>query len=350
MAERLSAIPAQAGSGGVAAPDPAADGRAPGGYAGGELLAEVTRSGFVESYHRGSVVVLSATGEAVAAAGDVTGPIYPRSSNKPMQATGMLKAGLALAEPAQLALVSASHHGEPMHVDLARTMLRGGGLPEQALACPPDLPLAEAARRDVILGGGGPSRIYMNCSGKHTGMLLTCLAAGWPIEGYHRPDHPLQRHLRSVVEEMSGEPAAAVGVDGCGAPVLAISLYALATAYLRLVQGQPGTAGRTVADAMRAYPELVSGTGADDARLMRGVPGLLAKGGAEGVLAVAVPGAGAVAIKIDDGSRRARFPVVASALRRLGVDAPILDELAGDAEGVIQRGRGEPVGVVRAIW
>jgi L-asparaginase II len=320
------------------------------GYAGGELLAEVTRSGFVEGYHRGSVIVLSATGEAVAAAGDVTGPIYPRSSNKPMQAAGMLRAGLALAEPAQLALVAASHHGEPMHIDLARAMLRSGGLSEQALACPPDFPLSEDARGDVLAAGGGRERIYMNCSGKHTGMLLTCLAAGWPTEGYHHPDHPLQKHLRSVLEEIAGEPVAAVGVDGCGAPVLAISLNGLASAFLRLVHAEAGTAERTVADAMREHPELVSGTRADDARLMRGVPGVLAKGGAEGVLAVAVPGAGAVAMKIDDGARRARFPVMASALSRLGLDAPVLAELATSAEGVVQRGRGEPVGTVRAIW
>jgi L-asparaginase II len=181
-------------------------------------------------------------------------------------------------------------------------------------------------------------------------MLLTCVAAGWPTEDYHRPDHPLQKHLRTVLEELVGECVAAVGVDGCGAPVLAISLYALATGFLRVVGAEPGTPERAVADAMRAHPELVSGTGADDARLMRAVPGILAKGGAEGVLAVAVPGAGAVAMKIDDGNRRARYPVLASALRRLGVDAPVLAELAAGADGVVQLGRGEPVGTVRAIW
>jgi L-asparaginase II len=319
-------------------------------YAGGEPLAEVVRSGFVEGYHRGSVIVLSADGEALAAAGDVTGAIFPRSSNKPMQATGMLRAGLALAEPAQLALASASHYGEPAHVELVRAMLRSGGLTPDALACPPDLPLSEAARHAVLAAGGGRERIFMNCSGKHAAMLLTCLAAGWPTRDYHRPDHPLQKHLGAVLEEIVDEPVAAVGVDGCGAPVLAFSLHGLARAYLRLVGAPPGTAERTVADAVRAHPELVSGAEADDARLMRGVPGMLAKGGAEGVLAVALPGVGAVAMKIDDGAKRARFPVLASALRRLGVDAPVVAELAVDAEGVVQRGRGEPVGAVRATW
>jgi L-asparaginase II len=319
-------------------------------YVGGEPLAEVVRSGFVEGYHRGSVIVLNAAGEAVAVAGDVTGAIFPRSSNKPMQATGMLRAGLVLPAPEQLAIAAASHHGEPVHIELVRGMLRSAGLAEDALACPPDLPLAEPARHAVLAAGGGRARILMNCSGKHAAMLLTCLAAGWPVEDYYRPDHPLHKHLGAVLEEIVGEPAGAVGIDGCGAPVLAFSLHGLARAYLRMVDAEPGSAERTVADAMRAHPELVSGTRGDDARLMRGVPGLLAKGGAEGVLAVAVPGVGGVAMKIDDGAQRPRFPVLAGALGRLGVSAPVLDELAAGAEGVVQRGRGEPVGTVRAIW
>jgi L-asparaginase II len=160
----------------------------------------------------------------------------------------------------------------------------------------------------------------------------------------------LQQHLGAVLEEFVGEPAAAVGVDGCGAPVLAFSLHGLARAYLRLVHSAEGSPQRSVADAVRTHPELVSGTRGDDARLMRGVPGILAKGGAEGVLAVALPGVGAIAMKIDDGAQRARFPVLASALHRLGVSAPVVAQLAVDAEGVVQRGRGEPVGTVRAAW
>jgi L-asparaginase II len=320
------------------------------GYAGGELLAEVTRSGFVEGYHRGSVVVLDAAGEVLTAAGDATGAIFPRSSNKPMQAVGMLRAGLAVSEPAHLALIAASHFGEPMHVAGVRALLDSAGLPEDALACPPDLPLGPAARAALLAAGGAPASIYMNCSGKHAGMLLTCLAAGWPTDGYHRPEHPLQQRLRGTLEELTGESVSAVGVDGCGAPVLAISLFSLASAFLRLVTAAPGSAERTVADAMRAHPAMVSGTGADDARLLAGLPGMLAKGGAEGVLAAALPGGGAVAIKIDDGAARPRMPVLVSALRRLGVAAPILSELEARGTGVVQFGRGEPVGHVRAIW
>ncbi|MEU5530497.1 asparaginase [Micromonospora chersina] len=315
-------------------------------YEGGVPLAEVVRSGFVEGVHRGSVVVLDAAGAPVSGAGDVASPIFPRSSNKPMQAIGMLRAGLPLTDPADVALAAASHAGEEFHVERATALLRGAGLTEEALHCPPDLPVGEAAREAVLRAGGGPTRTLMNCSGKHTAMLLTCLAAGWPLDGYWRPEHPLQQRLTAAIEEFTGEKAAAVGVDGCGAPVLAVSLTGLARAFLRLVSAEPGTVERTVADAMRAYPELVGGTQADDTRLMRGVPGLLAKVGAEGVIAAAVPGVGAVALKIDDGAGRPRMPVLVSALRRLGVEAPVLTEYAE----IPLLGGGLPVGAVRPVW
>jgi L-asparaginase II len=315
-------------------------------YRGGALLAEVVRSGFVEGRHHGSVVVLDAAGTVLDAVGDVTAPIFPRSSNKPLQALGMLRTGLRLADPADLALVCASHWGQEFHLTRVRRMLRGAGLAESALACPPALPLHEGARDAVLAAGGGPTRAQMNCSGKHTGMLLSCLAAGWPVAGYCRPEHPLQQALRAAVAEATGEPVAAVGVDGCGAPLFTASLTGLAGAFQRLVAAPAGAAERTVADAMRAHPELVAGTGAGDTLLMAGVPGLLAKSGAEGVAAVAVPAAGAVALKVDDGAARARLPVLVSALRRLGLAAGVLDRLAETPV----LGGGVPVGAVRSIW
>jgi L-asparaginase II len=319
-------------------------------YAGGELVAQVTRSGFTEGYHHGSVIVLDAAGAPVASAGDPLGAIFPRSSNKPMQAVGMLRAGLSCTDPGDLAISAASHSGEPFHVDRVRKMLAAGGFTEADLRCPPGLPLSPAAQAALFAAGGGPAPVTMNCSGKHTAMLLTCRANGWSTEDYYAPEHPLQQRISATVAELAGEPVAATGVDGCGAPVLAISLTGLARAFLTLVQAQPGTPERRVADAMREYPELVSGSAADDARLMRALPGALAKGGAEGVLAVAVPQVGAVAIKVDDGSKRARLPLLASALRRLGVQSPALAELAASADGVVQLGRGEPVGAVTAAW
>ncbi|HEX6872326.1 MAG TPA: asparaginase [Micromonosporaceae bacterium] len=316
-----------------------------GGYAGGVPVAEVVRSGFVEGRHHGSVVVLDAQGRTVASVGDPDGPIFPRSSNKLMQATAMLRAGLALTDPADLAVVAASHSAEPFHLDRIGALLHRAGLSEEDLGCPPDLPLSATARAAVYADRGGPRRLYMNCSGKHTGMLLTCRAAGWPIAGYLAQDHPLQRACRAEIERMCQESVAALGVDGCGAPVAAVSLTGLARAFLAGVEAAPGTPERTIADAMRAFPELVSGTDREDLRLMRAVPGLLSKVGAEGVTALAVAGRGAVAVKIDDGADRARLPVVVAALRWLDLTSPELDEVAHTPI----LGGGEPVGEVRVI-
>jgi L-asparaginase II len=316
-------------------------------YAGGEPIADVVRSGFVESRHTGSVVALGPDGEVAAWAGDVLGAIFPRSSNKPLQAVGMVRAGLRLP-PAELALVTASHRGQPFHVQAVLAMLRDGGLGVDDLGCPPDYPLSDRARDDVVRAGGTRSPELMNCSGKHAGMLRTCVLNGWPTAGYLAAEHPLQQQIQATFEELTGEPAVAVGVDGCGAPVLSTSLRGLAMAYLRLVDAAPGTAERLVADAMLAHPEMVSGTDDEghDTHLMRGLPGLVAKGGAEGVIAVAAAGRGAVAMKVDDGAMRPRLPVLVSALKRLGVSGDVLTRYSS----LPVLGGGDPVGEVVATW
>ncbi len=316
-------------------------------YAGGEPLAEVVRSGFVESRHSGSVVVLGPDGEVVAWAGDVMGAVFPRSSNKPLQAVGLLSAGLALG-PSDLALVTASHRGQPFHIQGVLAMLRAAGLTPSALGCPADYPLSDEARDAVVRAGGGPEPVLMNCSGKHAGMLRTCVLNGWPTASYLAPEHPLQRQVSAVFEDLVGESVAAVGIDGCGAPVLSASLRGLASAYLRLVSAEPGTPERTVADAMRAHPEMVSGTDAEgyDTHLMRGVPGLISKVGAEGVIAAAAPGIGAVAMKVDDGAARARLPVLVSALARLGLGGDVLTRYTK----MPVFGGNREVGEIVAIW
>jgi L-asparaginase II len=300
------------------------------------IVAEVVRSGFVESVHHGSVAVLGGPSR-----GDVTSAVFPRSSNKPLQTVGMLRTGLAPRDAADLALISGSHYGEPLHVRRVRDILEAAGLEPGALRCPAALPYSETARDTWVRSGGGREPILMNCSGKHAGMLATCVANGWPLESYLDPKHPLQVAIADAVTDLTGEPIAAVGVDGCGAPVFAFSLTALAGAFLRLVDAAPGTDERRVADAMRAHPKLVAGTAVDDTVLMESVPGLLVKGGAEGVVAAAVPGVGAVAIKIEDGAQRARTPVLIDELRGLGVDVPVIEHPV--------LGGGEPVGVVRAV-
>jgi L-asparaginase II len=308
------------------------------------VLAEVVRSGFVEGRHTGSVVALAPDGAPVWVVGDPDAPILPRSSNKPLQAVAMVRAGLDLP-PDLLALVTASHNGERAHIDGVRRILALADLSEADLQNTPDLPLHEPSARAHLVAGGDRDRLHQNCSGKHAGMLATCVAAGWPTESYRDPDHPLQREIRRTVEELTGEPIAAVAVDGCGAPLFAVSLRGLAGAFGRLVTADPGTPERWVADAMRAHPYLVGGTGRDVTALMTWLPGCLAKDGAEGVYAAALADGAAVAVKIDDGASRARSPVLVAALRRLGATAAVLDELAETAV----LGHGVPVGAVRVI-
>jgi L-asparaginase II len=275
--------------------------------------------------------------------------MFPRSSNKPMQAATMLRCGLDL-DGKLLALAAASHSGEDFHVTGVREILAGAGLTEDALQCPPDLPLDEQAQRRLLRARGKPDRVHMNCSGKHAAMLATCVAAGWPTASYTDPGHPLQAEIRQAIERLAGEPVAAVGVDGCGAPLFAISLTGLARAFSALVRANPGTPERRVADAMRAHPDWTSGTTRPERALMEAVSGLLLKSGAEGVEALALADGRAAAFKIDDGAARARPAVTVALLRALGAgddpaaDQDTLDELAR----LPVLGGGRVIGEVRA--
>ncbi|WP_415949837.1 asparaginase [Streptomyces sp. KLOTTS4A1] len=290
------------------------------------VLAEVVRSGFVEGHHRGSLVVLAADGSIEHAIGDVAAPVFPRSSNKPMQAAGILRTGLDLGGE-RLALTAASHSGEPFHLDLVRKMLAEQGLSEEQLQCPPDLPLDPAEAETYLAAGHTRDRVTMNCSGKHTSMLAACVQAGWPTDSYLDPSHPLQQLIREVVETAAGERVAAIGTDGCGAPLMALSLTGLARAFRHFVLAGEGSPERRVADAMRAHPEYVAGTRRPDTWLMREVPGALSKMGAEAVQAVALPDGRALAFKIDDGAIRALGPVLSRALTLMGVNSPAVTRI-----------------------
>ncbi|WP_327116242.1 asparaginase [Streptomyces sp. NBC_01341] len=309
------------------------------------VLAEVVRSGFTEGHHRGSLVVLAADGSVELALGDPAAPVFPRSSNKPMQAAAILRAGLDLSGE-RLALAAASHSGEDFHLDLVRTMLAEHGLKPDDLQTPPDLPLDPVQAETYLAAGGVREPLTMNCSGKHAAMLAVCVRNGWDTATYLDPAHPLQRLVGEVVAESAGEPVAALGTDGCGAPLMAIGLVGLARAFRTFVLAEPGSAERRVADAMRAHPEYVAGTRRPDTWLMREVPGTLSKMGAEAVQAVALPDGRALAFKIDDGSTRALGPVLARALGLLGVDAPVVARI-GSAP--LMGGAAE-VGEVRAAF
>jgi L-asparaginase II len=305
-------------------------------------LVEVVRSGFVEGRHRGSVVALDADGTLAWSIGEVSAPILPRSANKPLQAFGMLGLGLDLPSDL-LALACASHSGEEIHLDAVRRILAGAGLAEMALGNVPDYPLDPAVKEAWIRAGGEPSKLVQNCSGKHAAMLATCVANDWQLSGYFEPDHPLQLGIQRRFEAVTDEPAQ-VAVDGCGAPILSASLVGLARAYQVLATATDGDAWK-IAEAIRRHPELVSGTTRDEARLLRAIPGAIAKMGAEAVYVVALPDGRAVALKLEDGADRARAVVMAAALARLGFD----EEAVARTGRHLVYGGGVPVGELRPL-
>jgi L-asparaginase II len=223
--------------------------------------------------------------------------------------------------------------------------LEVAGLGLDALQTPPELPFGAAEADAWRRAGRAPSALSHNCSGKHAAMLLTCMVNGWPTATYRAPDHPLQRVISETVAELAGEPVTATGIDGCGAPVLAISSIGLARAFARIATAAPGTPEHRVAQAIRVHPEWVGGTGVEVTRLIQGLPQLVAKDGAEGVFAAALPDGAACVVKVADGATRARAVVLAALLHRLGVEAPALDELA--EQPVL--GGGVPVGRVEAF-
>ena len=308
------------------------------------VLAEVVRSDFVEGSHRGSVVALASDGSELWRVGDPDRPVFPRSSNKPIQAVGMLRAGLDL-DGELLALACASHSGEAFHIDGVRRILTDVGLDESALHTPADYPVDEQEKLAFVRAGHPPSPIAMNCSGKHAAMLATCVANGWPLETYLEADHPLQRALHDTVADVAGEEIAAVGIDGCGAPLFALTLTGLARAFARIATAPAGSAEARVATAIRAHPNWLGGTRRDVSALIAAVPGIIAKDGAEAVYAAALPDGRAIALKIDDGGQRARSPVMVAALRHLGVDVYALDEFATAP----LLGGGERVGEIRPV-
>jgi L-asparaginase II len=225
-------------------------------------------------------------------------------------------------------------------------MLAGHGLSADELRTPADLPLDPVEAEAYLASGQVRDKVTMNCSGKHAAMLAVCAVNGWDRAGYLDPAHPLQQLVRTVVEDAAGEPVGAVGTDGCGAPLMAVSLTGLARAFRHFVLAAPGTAERRVADAMRAHPEYVAGTRRPDTWLMREVPGTLSKMGAEAVQAVALEDGRALAFKIDDGSTRALGPVLARTLALMGVESPVVARIGH----LPLLGGGVEVGSVRAAF
>jgi len=305
-----------------------------------EILVEVRRGGVVEGVHRGHAVVLAPDGSIERSWGDPQAQILPRSSNKPAQASAMVRAGLPL-EGELLALASASHSGETFHLEGVQRILDKAGLDESALLTPPELPLDEAVRLEVQMAGQVASSAYMNCSGKHAAMLLTCVVNDWPTADYTSLDHPLQQLIADEIAQRAGEQPWASAVDGCGAPLIGLTVAGLARMGAAVASGEDEPA-RRVADAMRGYPDWVAGTRRDAAALQRSLPGALIKEGAEAVYLVVLPDGRAIALKIEDGGGRARPVAMAGILRAIGVDNDVIEAQARQ----VLFGGGRPAGEI----
>ncbi|WP_144877328.1 asparaginase [Microbacterium sp. 1.5R] len=314
-------------------------------------LAVVERSGFIESRHAGAAVVLSPDGEVVARYGDADALVLPRSSLKPLQAVACITAGAPL-EGEQLALSTASHVGTDRHAGVVRDILTEGGLTEDDLECPAAWPTDTATRDAMVREHDQQARIRMNCSGKHAAMLRACVATGWPTKGYLEPTHPLQVHIRETVERLSGEKIAHTSIDGCGAPVHALTLTGLARAIHRIGSASDRSpfalhrvAGALVR-AVREHPWTIEGPGRPDTLAIETL-GVFTKGGAEGVMVMVAPDNTTVALKMLDGSPRASTLVAATLLQRAGAltDADLTTLTAALSLSVL--GGGADVGSIR---
>ena len=300
------------------------------------LLAEYVRGGLVESKHYGHLIALASDGSEVLIKGDPNALIYPRSAFKSIQASAMVRNGL-VQEIRNLALICASHSGSKAQQEGARSIIKSAGLTESALRCVADRPLGIAERKEW--GDKEPAPIAMNCSGKHAGMLATCVVNGWPIESYTDPLHPLQIAIKEELEALSGEKITQVSVDGCGAPTFALTLRGNAKMFHNLAKSEDPVHKQVVA-ACLAHPEIVAGEGRTDTELMRKVSGLFMKGGAEGVQAAFMVDGRTVFFKVIDGSDRAHQVILQAAFAKLGVEFEVKrPEVLGG---------GKPVGEIRA--
>jgi L-asparaginase II len=302
----------------------------------GETIAEVIRAGLVESVHSGHLIELDQSGQVVKTIGSVHIPVYPRSSVKSLQASAMVRAGLKLT-PEQLAVVCASHSGSEEHFRVIRSILSDHGLFESAFRNAVDYPLGEPERR--AWGDKDKTQLAQNCSGKHAGMLATCVVNGWDTETYTNPNHPLQKLIVAEFETLAREKVQYLTADGCGAPLFALTIAGLAQA-IHTITVSDDPIYQEIVTACRSNPLMIAGEGRLTTRLMRAVPGLFMKEGAEGVEVLSMPDGRTLVIKCADGSWRPMGPIITATFKRWGVDAP--------DENVYIYGGGKVVGQIEA--
>ena len=304
------------------------------GGASGAVVAELVRDGHVESVHHGIVAVVDSSGELLLERGDSAVAVYPRSTVKPLQTLALLGTGVQLT-PLEIALSTASHCGSAAHRNAIGAFLQRHSLSPESLQCPVDWPLGAAERADMLAAEGAPSRLAMNCSGKHAGFLAATRHSGWDEATYLEADHPLQRTILETIEAWAGESVAFSSTDGCGAPLHALSTRSLARAIASVAAGTTPEA-RALVDAVGAHAWALDGEGRANTITIQTIGGI-AKIGAEGLVVIGTPDGVAVAVKIIDGSMRATTPVALEALVSVGaIESEQRDSiLAGMADPVM---------------
>ena len=319
------------------------------------VLIELTRGALVESVHTGAIAIAKPDGELVLSLGDVARPVYPRSAIKAFQALPLLETGAADRYGfgnREIALACASHGGTPAHTELAASMLARAGRDETALGCGTHYPLHDASARALYAAGIAPTQLCNNCSGKHSGMVATCVHCGDPVADYWNPSHPHQVRIARVLQEFTGATLgpAVMGTDGCSAPNWAMPLAAVAKGFATFITGEKLPSARaahcrSIAAACMAEPNLVAGPGRFDTRAMGGLPGrVFMKTGAEGVYCGGLPEHGlGFALKVDDGTTRASQATMEALLQRVFGATAAFDNI-----GPIRNWRGTHTGDVRA--
>lgn len=328
-----------------------------------ETLVHITRGDLVESLHHGDIAIVNESGELLYSVGDPERVSYIRSAAKPAQALPVIESGAAdhyRLSDRELAVMCASHNAEAIHTETVLGILRKIGLSEAALQCGVHAPYDVEANEQLILAGRKPSPIHSNCSGKHSGMLALAQHMGWPVEGYYRPDHPVQKIAKAAVAAMADYPEdkIVIGTDGCGVPVFGMPVRNMAVIFAQLAKPvrQPAArqeACRRIVRAMTGEPQMVAGRNRFNTDLLRAARGkIVAKSGAEGVFCVGVVGEGiGIAVKVDDGSSRPHSAVVTSILKQLGyLDADAERELARYLQPEVRNHRNEVVGRIVPVF
>jgi L-asparaginase II len=295
------------------------------GSSDGSIVAELVRDGVVESLHSGIVAVVDAAGKLLLETGNSEAIVYPRSTLKPLQTIAVLNTGVDLT-PQEIVLTTASHCGSLEHRNAVQGFLERHGLDSSDLQCPLDWPLGAQERAEMQQRAGAPNRLAMNCSGKHAGFLAAAQHAGYSLENYLEPTHPLQADIFKTIEEWSHEKVAFSSTDGCGAPLHALSVAGLARAIAQVGSGHT-PAARQLVEAVSAHPWAIDGHGRANTLTIEKIGGI-AKIGAEGLVVIGTPEGVAVAVKIIDGSMRATTPVALEALVQVGAIEPaVRDDL-----------------------